>query len=562
MPNVNAPFPDPWDQNASDSVPLDAESETIQGEKASDFETLIPNVAAPEASAEDEFGLNELRSLLTDTGDITEQSTDTTLTDAENFLAATSSIQAEPTATEFDALLSFLEIESAVGTDSTLGHDDSASLDLEAAPAITSVAPEPVAPEVKSVDPMRENAASVSTAASSLASRSESSDPVLSGSTVSSPAGISTYRRILSGRRPISAFVLIFAGMGGLINYGWSQANIPNLLETGSKEPIFALLADDDDDSEEEEGRQNEDIDPATALEPSSGFSAAVADSQPSTPGSSALDSLTPGATAVQDSATLDDLNLPTPSGPIQATQNISNRPFEPSATDDSPTASLVEPDQPAESGSSSRSTEPNRQVPPTIDISDVPSDYWARPYVEALYERGVLPDFPNGKFQPDKPVTRAELAASIQQSFQDVAQGSSANFSDIPNEYWAKDAIGYAVNSGFMSGYSDEIFQPNQNMPRYQVLVSLASGLGIEKIKDSAAAAEVLANFSDVDVLPQWAIGLVAASRQANLIINQPGGEAQLRPDRPATRAEASAMIYQALVHAGEIEDTVKREP
>ena len=198
-------------------------------------------------------------------------------------------------------------------------------------------------------------------------------------------------------------------------------------------------------------------------------------------------------------------------------------------------------------------------QTPPPIDISDVPPDHWARPYVEAMYQQGVIPDFPDGQFQPDKPVTRAELAASIQRAFKGGSDVGSIPFTDIPEGYWAKDAITHAVNTGFMSGYSDEIFKPNQNIPRYQVLVSLVSGLGLGKIEDSQEASALLQKFPDVESTPKWALGQVAASEKADLIVNQPQDGTDLSPARPATRAEVSAMIYQALVNAGKIEDTVK---
>ena len=135
-----------------------------------------------------------------------------------------------------------------------------------------------------------------------------------------------------------------------------------------------------------------------------------------------------------------------------------------------------------------------------------------------------------------------------------------SGSFDDIPDQFWAKDFITHAVNTGFMSGYSDEIFEPDQNIPRYQVLVSLVSGLGLPKVEDPQAASDVLQDFPDFADMPEWAFGQVAASQEANLIINPPDDGDVLAPSRPATRAEVSAMIYKALVNAGKIEDTVKQ--
>uniref|UniRef100_UPI001ABB720D S-layer homology domain-containing protein n=1 Tax=Aetokthonos hydrillicola TaxID=1550245 RepID=UPI001ABB720D len=46
--------------------------------------------------------------------------------------------------------------------------------------------------------------------------------------------------------------------------------------------------------------------------------------------------------------------------------------------------------------------------------FSDVGADYWARPFIQALAERNVITGFPNGTFQPDQPVDRADFAAMI----------------------------------------------------------------------------------------------------------------------------------------------------
>ena len=96
------------------------------------------------------------------------------------------------------------------------------------------------------------------------------------------------------------------------------------------------------------------------------------------------------------------------------------------------------------------------------------------------------------------------------------------------------------------MKGYSDDEFRPAENIPRYQVLVTLATGLGLEPSGDPVT---ILQNFSDRDQIPKWAISQVAAATEAGLTVNRPGFDLQaLKPQEPATRAEVAAMIYQTL--------------
>ncbi len=52
-----------------------------------------------------------------------------------------------------------------------------------------------------------------------------------------------------------------------------------------------------------------------------------------------------------------------------------------------------------------------------TVNLSDVSSDYWARPFIQALADNNVISGFPDGSFRPNQAVTRAEFAALIQKA-------------------------------------------------------------------------------------------------------------------------------------------------
>jgi hypothetical protein len=181
--------------------------------------------------------------------------------------------------------------------------------------------------------------------------------------------------------------------------------------------------------------------------------------------------------------------------------------------------------------------------------LVDVPASYWAYPFVSALQKKGAIAGVSNGEFEPDRPVTRAELAEFISNAFGEKSGQRQLTFSDIPTNFWANEAIAKAVATGFMSGYAEGDFRPNQPVPRYQVWVSLASGL---KLDPPAAPTDLLQRFGDRDRMPEWAVEQVAASTAAGLVVNHPD-LARLDPEKPATRAEVAAAIYQALVQSGE---------
>lgn len=194
---------------------------------------------------------------------------------------------------------------------------------------------------------------------------------------------------------------------------------------------------------------------------------------------------------------------------------------------------------------------DPALTTPPPLDISAVSEDYWAYPFIRRLYDQGLLPDLPEGQFQPDKALSRAELAALISQAFLKGEAEQAPGFIDVPSNYWAAGAIQRTVETGFMSGYPEGDFRPDELVPRYEVLVSLASGLGLQPVNDPD---QTLTQFSDANALPTWAFSKVAAATETGVSVNYPD-RTRLEPQEPATHAEIAVMIYQALVETGQVE-------
>ncbi|MEH2055357.1 MAG: fasciclin domain-containing protein [Nostoc sp.] len=208
-----------------------------------------------------------------------------------------------------------------------------------------------------------------------------------------------------------------------------------------------------------------------------------------------------------------------------------------------------------------SQNTVPSTPSPTsTANLSDVSSDYWARPFIQALADNNVIAGFPDGTFRPNQPVTRAEFAALIQKAFSNqsrVRQLSSGGFSDVPANYWAASAIQNAYETGFLAGYPGNVFKPNQEIPRVQGIVSLSNGLGL-----SGGDASTLSSFyNDASAIPNYAVNSVAAATLGNIVVNYPDVK-QLNPQQSLTRAEAAALLYQALVKQGKLQPIASNLP
>ncbi len=185
------------------------------------------------------------------------------------------------------------------------------------------------------------------------------------------------------------------------------------------------------------------------------------------------------------------------------------------------------------------------------VNFVDVPQNYWARPFIDSLSERGIVTGFPGGYFRPDEHVSRAEFAAMVQKAFEDKKPVRSAGtFKDVPPKYWASPAIDEAYKIGFLNGYPNDVFAPAQQIPRVQAFVAIVTGLGIAPPANSA---QILSTYKDADQIPSYAKDKVAAATQAGLVVNHPDLNL-LKPAQEATRAEVATLIYQALATTGKV--------
>ncbi len=186
-------------------------------------------------------------------------------------------------------------------------------------------------------------------------------------------------------------------------------------------------------------------------------------------------------------------------------------------------------------------------------EFKDIPKDFWGQGYIAELQKLHILDDFGEGKFDPAKPITRGEYAKILDRAFPEkIAIAPAITFKDIPANYPRKDAIDRAVKIGFMSGYSATKFSPNQVIPRYQMQISLAKGLNLPLPTDKERD-NVLSKFDDAKKMPGYARAKIAAAVTSELVVKD-NTVGKLSPLQNATRADAAALIYQALVKEGKI--------
>ena len=181
----------------------------------------------------------------------------------------------------------------------------------------------------------------------------------------------------------------------------------------------------------------------------------------------------------------------------------------------------------------------------------DVPSDFWAHPFINALSARNIITGFPGRYFRPTQPITRAQFATILQQTFNPNPLQKAYSFKDVPEKFWANPAIESVAKAGYLKGYPGNVFRPQQPVSRAEVLVALATVLNLAT---KSSPTNTLQTYQDAAKIPNYAIPKIAAATQYGLVVNYPDVKV-LNPNRPTTRAEVAALMYQTLVQTGKIE-------
>ncbi|MEQ8964071.1 MAG: S-layer homology domain-containing protein [Coleofasciculus sp. C2-GNP5-27] len=181
----------------------------------------------------------------------------------------------------------------------------------------------------------------------------------------------------------------------------------------------------------------------------------------------------------------------------------------------------------------------------PSVEFSDVPDDFWAKKAIAALAQRDIVVGFPQGEFKPQRFATRGELAAMLQQLFEPKPKQRAIAFKDLPPNYWGAEAIEDVAKARIVSGYPNHTFRPQRPVTRAEALVTLATALNL---KPPSEPSKTLQQYEDSDQIPDYAIAKVAAAVKAGLVTGYPQGNL-LNPNQPATRAELAAMLHQARV-------------
>lgn len=185
----------------------------------------------------------------------------------------------------------------------------------------------------------------------------------------------------------------------------------------------------------------------------------------------------------------------------------------------------------------------------------DVSDSHWAAPQIKLLSEQGVIVGYPDGTFKPDENVTRAEFASMAIKALgqQNTKVIQPVNFTDISEEYWAYEAIQKALYFELVSVEKDgELFRPDDSVSRAESLSVAVNALTTEQISVLKAREVLKKVYADAHAIPEWFVIPAGKAEILGMIVVIPSAEKlKLEAERPATRAEVAAILFNMIEQA-----------
>jgi hypothetical protein len=158
-------------------------------------------------------------------------------------------------------------------------------------------------------------------------------------------------------------------------------------------------------------------------------------------------------------------------------------------------------------------------------DFNDVTADRWSIKHIGTLSNGEILTGYVDGSFRPGTKITRAELA-TIASRFDNLSTSGAITFSDVSG-HWAEQYILSAASKGWVNGYADGTFKPDQAITRAE-FVTLVNNVLDRKVKTENILPDAL-QFPDLEKGKWYYEAMMEASNSHTYERNEDGYETWL---------------------------------
>lgn len=175
------------------------------------------------------------------------------------------------------------------------------------------------------------------------------------------------------------------------------------------------------------------------------------------------------------------------------------------------------------------------------LPFSDVDVDDWYAEAVGYVVKEGLMAGTSETTFGPATNLTRSMMAQVMFNMEKGVASAGNS-FADVPAGAWYADAVNWASANGIMSGYGDGRFGPDDPITREQIALLMYN---YAKLKDyNMTATADLSLFADNAAISSWASEAMEWAVGSGLLSGKDGN--MLDPTGVATRAEVATILMR----------------
>lgn len=177
-------------------------------------------------------------------------------------------------------------------------------------------------------------------------------------------------------------------------------------------------------------------------------------------------------------------------------------------------------------------------------DFRDI-GGHWGKAYINFVTEREIFVGTADKIFSPDTSMTRAMLATVIgrlyERSYGPLKTVGAHGFTDCNYGSWYGSYIDWCSENGIIQGVGGGLFQPDRKVTRQEMAAMLYRFAGFMKAAQSNSSGTAL-NYSDADEISSWAKDAARYCQDSKIITGRDGGS--FAPKETATRAEVAAIL------------------
>lgn len=181
-------------------------------------------------------------------------------------------------------------------------------------------------------------------------------------------------------------------------------------------------------------------------------------------------------------------------------------------------------------------------------DFTDVPENSWYRDAVQYAVNMGLMNGISDSQFAPETSMSRAMLVTVLWRYAGSPKEGTN-NFNDVTNGLWYTDAIAWAAENGVVTGVGNGKFDPDGSVTREQLAVVLYRYSNAEGIDTSGRKS--LDSFPDATKVSPWAADALSWAVAVGMINGiGSGSQTSLAPQGSATRAQVAAILMRYILN------------